>query len=58
VTPFQNFWLIISKPDNIPIIFMIVLVGFFTWLSLDEGRRNDRLIKEGRRDQVLRRMQD
>jgi hypothetical protein len=58
MTPFENFWLIISKPDNIPIIFMIVLVGFFTWLSLDEGRRNDRLIKEGRRDQVLRRMQD
>lgn len=54
----ENFWAIISVPDNIPIVFMIVLVGFFTWLSFDEARKNDRLIREGRKDQILRRMQD
>ena len=54
----QNFWAIVSVPDNIPIVFMLVLVGFFTWMSFYEGRKNDRLIAEGRKDQVLRRMQE
>ena len=56
--PLQNFWAIVSVPDNIPIVFMLVLVGYFTWLSFTEARKNDRLIAEGRKDQVLRRMQD
>jgi len=54
----KNFWAIVSVPDNIPIVFMLVLVGYFTSLSLTEARKNDRLIREGRKDQVLRRMQD
>jgi len=54
----QNFWAIVSVPDNIPIVFMLVLVGFFTWLSFHEAGKNDRLIGEGRKEQVLRRMQD
>ena len=54
----ENFWAIVSVPDNIPIVFMLVLVLFFTWMSLHEGRKNDRLISEGRKDRVLRRMQD
>lgn len=54
----DNFMAILSKPDNIPIILMVGLVGFFSWLSLSEARKNDRLIEEGRRDEVLRRMQD
>jgi hypothetical protein len=48
----------VSVPDNIPIVFMLVLVGYFTWLSFTEARKNDRLIREGRKEQVLRRMQD
>jgi len=35
-----------------------VLVGYFTTLSFTEARKNDRLIREGRKDQILRRMQD
>jgi hypothetical protein len=54
----QNFWAIVSVPDNIPIVFMLLLVGYFTYLSFDEARKNDRLIHEGRKDQILRRMQD
>lgn len=54
----DNFLLILTKPDNIPIVMMMGAVGFFTWLSLKEGFKNDRLIKEGRRDEVLRQMQD
>jgi hypothetical protein len=54
----DNFMLILTKPDNIPILLMVFSVGFFTWLSLKEGLKNDKLIKEGRRDEILRRMQD
>ena len=56
--PLANFWAIVSVPDNIPIVFMLLLVGYFTYLSFDEARKNDRLIREGRKDQILRRMQD
>jgi hypothetical protein len=56
--PIANFWAIVSVPDNIPIVFMLILVGYFTYLSFDEARKNDRLIREGRKDQILRRMQD
>jgi len=53
-----NFSAIITKPDNIPIIFMVGLVAYFTWVSLSEARKNDKLIEEGRRDEVLKRMQE
>ncbi len=54
----DNFMVILTKPDNIPILLMVGSVAFFTWLSIREGLKNDRLIKEGRRDEVLRQMQD
>ncbi len=37
----------ISKPDNIPIIFMLFLVGYFSWLSLYRAVKNDRRIDRG-----------
>ena len=54
----DNFMAILAKPDNIPIIMMVGLVAFFTWISLSEASKNDKLIEEGRRDEVLRRMQE
>src|SRR4029079_8592611 len=32
---------IVTKPDNVPIIGMIVLVGYFTWLGLRRAVIND-----------------
>ncbi len=32
---------IVTKPDNVPIIGLIVLVGYFTWLSLRRAVIND-----------------
>lgn len=52
-----QFVAILTKPDNIPIVFMLVLVLFFTWVGLKQALRNDRLIAEGRMDDVLREMQ-
>jgi len=36
-----NFRLIVTKPDNVPIVGMLFLTGFFSWLSMYLGMRND-----------------
>jgi hypothetical protein len=48
----QNFLEILTKPDNIPIVAMLILVIFFTWLGLREGLKNDKLIEEGKEDEI------
>ncbi len=49
----ENFILIVSKGDNMPIAGLIPIIAFFTWLALSEAFRHDRLIKEGREDEIL-----
>ena len=48
----QNFLEIVTKPDNIPIVGMLLLVLFFTWIGLRQAFRNDRLIDEGKKDEI------
>src|SRR5829696_5402502 len=42
-----NFRLIITKPDNVPIVGLIFLLVFFTWYSIREAVLNDRRIAAG-----------
>src|SRR5499427_4596975 len=42
-----NFRLIVTKPDNVPIVGLIFLLVFFVWYSLREGVLNDRRITAG-----------
>src|SRR5216684_2901160 len=42
-----NFRLIVTKPDNVPIVGLIFLLVFFTWYSIREGVVNDRRIAAG-----------
>jgi hypothetical protein len=44
---------IVGKGDNMPIAGLIPIIAFFTYLSLDEAFRHDRLIKQGRGDEIL-----
>jgi hypothetical protein len=44
---------IVGKGDNMPIAGLIPIIAFFTYLSLDEAFRHDRLITQGRSDEVL-----
>jgi hypothetical protein len=37
-----NFRLIITKPDNVPIVGLIFLLIFFTWYAVRQGVLNDR----------------
>ncbi len=48
----HNFLEIVTKPDNIPIVGMLLLVLFFTWIGLRQAFRNDKLIDEGRKDEI------
>ena len=45
-----NFALIVKKPDNVPIVAMLFLVGFFVWLSLSQAYTNDDRIAASRND--------
>jgi hypothetical protein len=48
----HNFLEIVTKPDNIPIVGMLLLVLFFTWIGLKQAFRNDKLIEQGRQDEI------
>ena len=48
----QFFLEIVTKPDNIPIIAMLLLVIFFTWIGLREAFKNDKLIEDGKEDEI------
>ena len=48
----HNFLAIVTKPDNIPIVAMLILVIFFTWLGMKQALKNDELIEEGREDDI------
>ena len=43
-----DFRLVVTKPDNVPIVGMLFLVPFFTWFSLREAVRNDKRASEGK----------
>jgi hypothetical protein len=54
----ENLGLILTKPDNVPILIMIVVFTFFTYMGLRDGFKHDRLIKEGRKQDILKAMQE
>jgi hypothetical protein len=53
ITGLQQFLDILTVPDNIPIIAMLILVMFFTYISLKQARRNDQLIEHGHRERII-----
>ena len=56
-TAWEQFIKIMLLPDNIPIVGMMFLVLYFTYLGFREGRKNDQLIEEGREEEILKEMQ-
>ena len=42
-----NFARIVGKPDNVPIVGMLFLLGFFTWLGASRAVENDRRLARG-----------
>lgn len=44
----EDFFLIVTKPDNVPIVSMLFLIPFFTWFSMREAIRNDNRVANGK----------
>lgn len=44
----EHFRGIISTPDNVPIVGMIFIFGYFTWYAMHKAVKNDALIDEGK----------
>jgi len=42
-----NFFKIVAKPDNVPIVMMVFLVGFFVWLAMSKALANDAAKERG-----------
>ena len=42
-----NFAAIVAKPDNVPIVGLVFLLGFFTWLATYKAVVNDDRIAQG-----------
>jgi hypothetical protein len=53
VRDWHQLWKITSAPDNVPIVAMLFLVPFFTWLGVRQARRNDELIDQLEQDPQL-----
>ena len=49
VVSFQdpNFQVIVTKGDNIPIVMLLYVVGFFVWYSMKQGYENDERMAKG-----------
>jgi hypothetical protein len=45
--PDPNFFAIVAKPDNVPIVALVFLLAFFTWLATYRAVENDRRIANG-----------
>lgn len=43
----ENFRRIVTTPDNVPIVAMIFIFGYFTWFALQKATENDRRIEQG-----------
>ena len=42
-----DFRLIVTKADNVPIVMMVFLVGYFLWLAMNKAHANDDLVEQG-----------
>ncbi len=49
----HQLWEIVSAPDNVPIVALVFLVPFFTWMGFHQALANDRLIKQLEADPQL-----
>jgi hypothetical protein len=45
--PDANFFAIVAKPDNVPIVALVFLLAFFTWLATYKAVQNDNRMEAG-----------
>ena len=52
----DNFLRIVSQPDNIPIVLLLVSVLFFVYLAMRQAFQHDRLIEKDHKDEIYDKM--
>ena len=52
----DHFLNILTLPDNIPIVLMLILLGTCMGWAIYEMKENDKLIKRGEKDKIYDRM--
>jgi hypothetical protein len=52
----DQFIIILTKPDNIPIIMLLISVVICLYVALKQAFKHDRLIEEGREDEIYEEM--
>jgi Cytochrome b(C-terminal)/b6/petD len=50
---FHQLWTIVSLPDNVPIVLLMIVVPFYTWYALRQAFANDRLIEQLEADPAM-----
>ena len=48
----EPFLEILTKPDNIPIVMLLISVLICLYAAIKQAFKNDRLIEEGREDEI------
>ena len=43
----RDFYEIVAKPDNVPIVMLVFLLAFFTWVGTYQAVRNDERLAKG-----------
>ena len=52
----KQFLWILCQPDNLPIVGMVLALGFLLGVWLRQALRNDRLIRDGHPEEIEREM--
>ena len=52
----EHFWEILTKPDNLPILGMLLAVIFCLWVAFRQALKHDKLIAQGKKDDIYSEM--
>jgi hypothetical protein len=52
----EHFWEILTKPDNLPIVGMLLAVIFCLWVAFRQALKHDKLIEQGKKDDIYSEM--
>jgi hypothetical protein len=52
----EHFWEILTKPDNLPIVGMLLAVIFCLWVAFRQALKHDKLIEQGKKDDIYNEM--
>ena len=52
----SNFIHILTRPDNLPVAVMALALVYLLWVWLEQALAHDKLIDEGKPEEIIRKM--